>query len=330
MSLKEAVAFLQAREKFCFVCHVSPDGDSLGSALALRLGLLQFKKQVRIVCDASAYPHKYTFLTGSDTVEVGEEHPVEKDWAVVYVDCAALDRAGLYETLLKTRESLCIDHHVTNPGCFGKGYAQVNYVEDCAAAGELVYLLLRELGAEITPQIAACLYTSLSTDTGNFAYEAVSPRTFSIMSGLMEAGLDLPTCNQLLFRRERMAKVKLTARVVEHMELHKENRLAMGSLTLREIQEAEGISADCDGIIDTLRDMETVEVACFLRESLQGIKVSFRSKGLLDVAALAQRFGGGGHVLAAGCTLYMSMEEAREEMRKVLTAAMEEKEKKEA
>lgn len=326
MSLQEAAAFLREQEKICFICHVSPDGDSLGSALALRLGLLQFKKQVRIVCDASVFPHKYTFLSGSDTVEVGEKREVPEDWAVGYIDCAALDRAGFYEPLVETHRSLCIDHHVTNPGCFGRGYAEVNFVEDCAAAGELVYLVLRELGVDITPDMAACLYTALSTDTGNFAYEAVRPRTFRIMSHLMEAGLHLPECNQLLFRRERMAKVKLNARVVEHMELYRENRLAMGSLILREIEAAEGVSADCDGIIDTLRDMETVEVACFLRESKQGIKVSFRSKGLLDVAAIAQSFGGGGHMLAAGCTVYASMEEAKAKMRETLIAAMEEKE----
>lgn len=326
MSLLEAGAFLRAQDKICFVCHVSPDGDSLGSALALRLGLLQFKKQVRIVCDASAYPHKYTFLPGSETVEVGEKKTLPGDWAVAYVDCAALDRAGCYASLLEEgRKSLCVDHHVTNPGCYGQGYAQVNYVEDCAAAGELVYLLLKELKADITADIAACLYTSLSTDTGNFAYEAVSSRTFAIMGELLNCGLDLPKYNRLLFRRERVAKVRLTARVVEHMELYKENRLAMGSLTLKEIEDMEGISADCDGIIDTLRDMETVEVACFLRESRQGIKISFRSKGLLDVAAIAQSLGGGGHVLAAGCTLYASMEEARARMKEILIAAMEEK-----
>ncbi len=326
MSLQDAAAFLNAHTAFCIFCHVSPDGDALGSALALRLGLLQKGKAVRILCDASVFPHKYAFLQGSDTVEVGEKREVPQGWALVYMDCAALDRAGFYAPVLEEgHESLCIDHHVTNPGWGGKGYADVNYVEDCAAAGELVYLLLGKLGADITPDIAACLYTALATDTGNFAYEAVSPRTFAIMSRLMEAGLNLPLCNQLLFRRERLAKVKLTARVVDTMRLHRQGRLAVGSLTLEEIEEAEGISADCDGIIDTLRDMETVEAACFLRESRQGIKLSFRSKGLLNVAAIAQSFGGGGHVLAAGCTMHTSMEEAERRSTEALCRALEEK-----
>lgn len=326
MSAGEAAAFIRQHRRFLLLCHVSPDGDALGSSLALGLALEAAGREWTAACDTVCYPHKYAFLPGADRVHVGTPVTPEPDTALIFVDCASADRAGLYASLLEEeRPTLCIDHHITNPGCKGQGYAGVNYVEDCAAAGELVYLLIRELGVPLTADMAACLYTALSTDTGNFAYDSVTKRTFCIMGALLEAGLDLPQYNQLLFRQERLAKTRLRARAVEHMTLYEENTVAVASLTLGEIEAAGGVSADCDGIIDTLRDIETVEAACFIRESTQGLKVSLRSKGHLNVAELAGRFGGGGHVLAAGCTLlHMTMEEACSRMSAVLCEAWRE------
>ena len=237
MSAGEAAAFIRQHRRFLLLCHVSPDGDALGSSLALGLALEAAGREWTAACDTVCYPHKYAFLPGADRVHVGTPVTPEPDTALIFVDCASADRAGLYASLLEgERPTLCIDHHITNPGCKGQGYAGVNYVEDCAAAGELVYLLIRELGVPLTADMAACLYTALSTDTGNFAYDSVTKRTFCIMGALLEAGLDLPKYNQLLFRQERLAKTRLRARAVEHMTLYEENTVAVASLTLGEIE----------------------------------------------------------------------------------------------
>ena len=136
MSAGEAAAFIRQHRRFLLLCHVSPDGDALGSSLALGLALEAAGREWTAACDTVCYPHKYAFLPGADRVHVGTPVTPEPDTALIFVDCASADRAGLYASLLEEeRPTLCIDHHITNPGCKGQGYAGVNYVEDCAAAG---------------------------------------------------------------------------------------------------------------------------------------------------------------------------------------------------
>ena len=323
MSLKEAAAFLQEHNDFLLVAHVSPDGDTLGSCFALRQALLAMGKKSLVACQ-EPLPHRYAFLPGAEELLSAEE-PVSPK-AVVYVDCAERTRAGtLNRYLLEALPTLCIDHHVTNPALRGEGYCDVNYVEDCAAAGELMCLLIEELRLPITKEIGVCLYTAIATDTGNFAYDSVTPRTFSLMGKIMESGFSLAEANRLLYRNERLPKVLLTSKAVTHLKLYCEGRAAVFTLTWEEITGAGGTGADCDGIIDTVRDIETVEAVCFIRESKSGeIKVSFRSKFSLDVAALSGAFGGGGHVHAAGCTLEGSLCEAEKRMTTALLQAFKE------
>lgn len=319
MSLQQAVGFLSEHQRFFILAHISPDGDCLGSALALQRGLIALGKEARCAVDASVFPQRYEMLPGAERFLYGSTpHPLQTGEVLVAVDCASLDRTGCYQGCFEGRESLCIDHHITNPA-----YGQANYIEDCAATGELIYLVLKALSVPIDKETAACLYTAIATDTGNFAYEAVTKRSFCIMGELREMGLELAKYNQLLFRRSRLAKTLLTAQTVSNMELLCHKRLAIGSLTMAQIHKAGGDGSDCDGIIDVMRDIDSVEVACFLRESSRGVKASLRSKGKVDVAKIAKSFGGGGHVLAAGCGLFGSLQEATEQIRSCLLQAME-------
>ncbi|MDO4565397.1 MAG: bifunctional oligoribonuclease/PAP phosphatase NrnA [Clostridia bacterium] len=304
MGLKEARAFIERNDNFLIISHVSPDGDTLGSGLALYSALRYLKKNAQIACEQPV-PPLYAFLRDSDKVlGYDEVKPFE---SIIYVDCADLSRAGkLAGFALRAKNSLCIDHHETNPL-----YADVNWIEDCAATGEMMYLLIRELKAPLDCGIAEQLFCALATDTGNFAYSNTTAQTFEIAGKLLESGIDLPELNRKLFRTMRLQKAKLIGLTLNRIELYLNGTFGISYIYKDEMLKLNATDADCEGLIDYVRDIDSVELACTLRESLSGrIRVSFRSKHDIDVTELAAQFGGGGHARAAGCTLDCSMDEA--------------------
>ena len=314
--LSDAVAFLTKYDSFLLMAHVAPDGDTLGSCLALQKLLQQLGKQAWVVCD-DPLPHLYAFLPGADGL-LAPDAAVDAQ-AFVAVDCADVGRTGSQWDRVGTKPSLCIDHHITNPG-----FADVNYIEDCAATGELITLLYDAFGQPINPEVGACLYTAIATDTGNFAYSSVTPRTFALMGKVMESGFDLPECNRLIYRNQRLQKLRMTARTVENAKLYRDGQVIVATLSKAETEAVDGLKADAEGIIDSLRDVETVIVACFLREEGENeVKLSLRAKDRVDCAALARAYGGGGHLRAAGATLHMSLAEAEAEVTKALLTAFD-------
>ena len=314
--ISDAVAFLKEHTDFLLVAHVAPDGDTLGSCLALQRLLAQLGKRARVISD-DPVPHLYAFLPGADQV-MGPDAAVDAE-AYVAVDCADAGRAGMIWQRVGERPSLCIDHHVTNPA-----FAQANYIEDCAATGELVCLLYAAFDQPISLEAGVCLYTAIATDTGNFAYSSVTPRTFALMGKVMESGFDLPECNRLLYRNERLQKLRMTARTVENAKLYRDGQIIVATLSKAETEAVGGLKADADGIIDRLRDVETVVAACFLREEGENeVKLSLRSKAKVDCAALAKVYHGGGHVRAAGATLYTSLEAAEAMVTQALLSAFD-------
>ena len=314
--LSDAVAFLTKYDSFLLMAHVAPDGDTLGSCLALQKLLQQLGKQAWVVCD-DPLPHLYAFLPGADGL-LAPDAAVDAQ-AFVAVDCADVGRTGSQWDRVGTKPSLCIDHHITNPG-----FADVNYIEDCAATGELITLLYDAFGQPINPEVGACLYTAIATDTGNFAYSSVTPRTFALMGKVMESGFDLPECNRLIYRNQRLQKLRMTARTVENAKLYRDGQVIVATLSKAETEAVGGLKADAEGIIDSLRDVETVVVACFLREEgASEVKLSLRAKDRVDCAALARAYGGGGHLRAAGATLHMSLAEAEAEVTKALLTAFD-------
>ena len=314
--LSDAVAFLTKYDSFLLMAHVAPDGDTLGSCLALQKLLQQLGKQAWVVCD-DPLPHLYAFLPGADGL-LAPDAAVDAQ-AFVAVDCADVGRTGSQWDRVGTKPSLCIDHHITNPA-----FATVNHIEDCAATGELITLLYDAFGQPINPEVGACLYTAIATDTGNFAYSSVTPRTFALMGKVMESGFDLPECNRLIYRNQRLQKLRMTARTVENAKLYRDGQVIVATLSKAETEAVDGLKADAEGIIDSLRDVETVVVACFLREEgASEVKLSLRAKDRVDCAALASAYGGGGHLRAAGATLHMSLAEAEAEVTKALLAAFD-------
>jgi len=306
--MREAVAFLKAHDDLLLIAHISPDGDTLGSSLALYCGLKRLGKTVRVVCE-NPVPASYRFCPYADRVLLPEQAEPAK--TVVAVDCADLLRTGACARFFETAEaSLCIDHHETN-----RGFADVNWVSCVAATGELIYQLLVELEVPIDVEIATLLYTALAADTGNFAYSNTTADTFRIAAELRETGFDLPEINRLLFRTFPFAKLKLRARCIENCTLYADGRIAAAHITQADLADCSAAAADAEGLIDDLRDIETVEIAAVLREGIDGaIRVSLRGKRIADVSSIAVFFGGGGHRLAAGCTMYEDIHSAQQKI----------------
>lgn len=317
MNLEQATAFIQSHQSFYLAAHRSPDGDTLGSCLALRAALCAVGKDVTVVCP-DPVPDYLSFLEGADTVRSDETLPVPPE-AVIYVDCADHARTGWLQPILEQAPyQFCIDHHMTNPRRSKDG----DWVENVGATGELIYVLLDVLGIRMTHGIAEALYTAIITDTGNFAYSNTTKDSLETAAKLLPYGIDVPELNRILFREMRIAKAKMIAYVLTNAQITPEG-LGIVAIPKAVLVGCGATKYDCEGLIDHLRDIDVVEAACVLRESSDGtIRVSMRSKRYCDVAAIAQRFGGGGHQRAAGCTVELPLDAAFATLKDALTDAL--------
>lgn len=296
--------------------HISADGDTLGSALALKLRLERMGKQARLFLDGDV-PANLAFLTEYGKVEKPCDG-VKADCAIA-VDVSCRERLGACAALFEACPvRLLIDHHGTN-----EGFAQVNLIDGEAPATALVlYRLFEQMDMPLTREEAVCLYTALSTDTGNFVYESTNPESFRMMGALMEAGLPLAEYSRRLFRRKELPFVKLLGLVLPGLRLSCGGKVAGLSLTLAQQAAAGAENGHTDGIVDYAIDLVDVQMAYFAREIEDGkVKVSLRSLEPYHVDTVAARFGGGGHKLASGLTLAMPLEDAIAQVEQALAQA---------
>lgn len=299
-ALDEAIYALRRASSVAVACHIGPDGDALGSILALALALS--RRGVRVVAGWGSehveVVNPYTFLPGVELVS-----PPEKfDGVDVFlaVDCASADRLGLLRDTFDAAVSrLNIDHHVSNT-MFGS----VNVVDPAApSSSELVLWLLERMGVEIDVDIATNLYTGLITDTGRFGYASATPRAHAAASKLIECGVDVAEINQAVFESLPYGYLKTLGFVLERCELSNEPPLVVTWMTQADLA-AGGVSMDeTDGFIDVVRTTRETDVTAIIKELDSGEwKVSLRSKGATDVGSIATKLGGGGHTLASGYT----------------------------
>ena len=316
--LKELAEYFQHNDGFAVVAHTSPDRDTLGSSLALFHSLRLMGKQAAVIC-SDPVPKVYHFLAGAGEIFTPEQAPHFSN--IVAVDCADRKRMGRAMCLLdKAGYSINIDHHLTNDS-----YADKNLVDATAAAtGEIMFRLLSLLEPGINQQIAACLYTAIITDTGNFSYSNTTENTFRTAAELLRCGVDVAQINTRVFRTVSYVKTKLMGLAIERMELLCGGRLGLCGLSNQQMQKLGATGEDTEGIIDVIRDVETVELAVLIRETEDGLcRVSLRSKSSCDVSVLAAGFGGGGHEQAAGMSIPGGLEQAREKVLQRAVALLE-------
>lgn len=278
--------------------HVHPDGDCIGSCLGLYHYLSEVYPQLELTLCLEEPPEKFAYLTGFAQIQSVFLQDVSFDLCIC-LDCSNTERLGEGEAAFRlAKDSLCIDHHVTNDG-----YAKTNVIEpDASSTCEVLYGLLEE--SRVTRETAECLYTGIIHDTGVFKYSCTSPKTMAVAGKLMETGIDFGRIIDESFYRKTYVQNQILGRALLESITFLEGACIFSVVRLKDMKFYGVTSKDLDGIVEQLRLTDGVECAIFLYEiETQCYKVSLRSKNKLDVAQIAAYFGGGGHVRAAGCTM---------------------------
>ena len=283
------------------ISHVRPDGDTLGSALALFHALNNLGIKAKVFCDDTV-PSRFFFLKSAELVEkvISGEFS-----AMLAIDCADITRLGnLAEQFLKHKNTYTLDHHISNTR-----YAKENLVIDNASNCENVLALIESLGADITTEMANLLAMGMMTDTGNFRHKNVTSNTMHSVAKLIDKGADLNTINYNMFSKQSKNRAKLFGLTMSKIRYFLDNRFAVASVLEKDITLSGAKKDETEGFIDFVMGIEGVEVgACILEMDKNKYKISFRSKGT-DVNEVAGTFGGGGHVLASGCQIQGEYEE---------------------
>ena len=288
---------LRENERFAVLSHIRPDGDALGSQLALALSLQQLGKKVR-VWNEDGMLEKYSFLPRADLL-TKPPHAAEDVDVAIALDTAIQNRLGTAFTAVRSAKIwINIDHHLSNPG-----YGDLVHVDPTApATGQIIFDLIKSQGFPFDREIAENLYAAISTDTGSFQYPKTSARTFEVAAELVCTGIDVGQLSQQLYENYPRRRVELLRELLRTMRFERDGRVASFSLSLQTAAELQVLPEDNEGLIDHLRAIRGVIVAVFFEELADGkVRVSMRSKSdAVDVCAICQKFGGGGHTLAAG------------------------------
>lgn len=306
--LEEAAAVIDASDSIALGCHIGPDGDALGSMLALAIAARSAGKEVT-ASFGSPYllPPSLTFLP-HDLLVHPDEFPAEPSLMVV-LDVGSTDRLGeLGSSATRAGKVVVIDHHVTNDG-----FGDIAVVDPTSAAtGELVYDILQILGWEITEDVALCLHTALVTDTGRFQYSNTTPRTLSIAAELVAAGADPSLIGRHVYEEAPFGYLKAAAVAMDRAELDEDLGVVSTTISEADLDEIGIDWGDTENLIDLLRLAVEADTAVLVKAHNDGgVKVSLRSRGDTDVGGLAASMGGGGHRLAAGFSLDGDPEEIR-------------------
>ena len=288
------------------VCHISPDGDTIGSALALRLGLMELGKEVTLYCQ-DKIPEVLCFLPGAEEFRQPEEAEEEVD-LLLCVDVSDEKRMGRCKALKRmARHTALIDHHPTNTR-----FCEVCMVDGTAPANCLIINeLLWRMDCTMTVDVALCLAVGLSTDTGNLTYKSTTPEAYRVMGDLLETGAPIAEAYRHIYRSRPPRQVALLAKALESLTFHHDGRITSMRLSQKDFEECGALPEDTDIIVNYGLDVKGVRLCVFAREQADGsTKLSMRSVEPLDITDVAQEFGGGGHAQAAGATVYLPLDEA--------------------
>jgi bifunctional oligoribonuclease and PAP phosphatase NrnA len=316
----EAVRVLHGAEEVTLVCHVNPDPDAMGSMLGLAAFLAHRGARVAAASPTppSDLPRWVEALPGGEHLVAPGDVP-KQPAVLVTLDAADVDRLdGLSHLVKRAGAVICIDHHRTNPG-----FGTVNLIDPHASAtAELVFRLIERMGGGLTPEVAACLYAGMVTDTGRFQFENASPDVLRIAARLREEAFDHARLAQALYADGSVPYLHLLGRLLDRVKLVREAGLVWTHLLRADLETGGVPIQETDDLIDLVRTAREADVAAVFKEQVAGgFKVSLRSRGDTDVSAVAERFGGGGHRLAAGYTSGATLQESVGQLVEALAAA---------
>jgi phosphoesterase RecJ-like protein len=315
--LGNILEIIKGAKRILISSHENPDGDAIGSMLGLGLGLEQQGKDV-VYYNKDGVPEMLAFLPGSGSIGKSLQD-IEGNFDIAFaLDCTGTNRAGEeFETFLKSgrsRHVVIVDHHQTN-----NSSADFHLLDPSSSStGMIIYSLLKSLSVEIDNSIAENIYTTIVGDTGSFRYSNTNPDTFRVAAELVEHGADPAEVSEALFESEPLRKLRLIGLVLNTLEVTDNKTIASVYIDKSMFAESGACREDTEGLVNIPRSLKGVEVALLLREEgdKEGSfwKVSLRSKGDVDVAEIAEAFGGGGHKRAAGCSVTGSLNEVKEKI----------------
>ncbi len=307
--IDEILEKIKQANKVLLITHVNPDGDTLGSAAAMKLFigdkadiLVQVKKEVQV-------PEMYKFLPALDDVKYLDTVKDEYD-LLIALDVASIDRIVEFprEIFNKCANTINIDHHKTN-----KGYAKINLIKGgYSSTGEVLYDFFNDAKIEITKEMAECLYVAILTDTGCFKYETVTKDTFLAASNLMQKGIDTSLIAKKCYDNKPKSMITFQAEIITNAKFVFNDKVAYAIITPSDMKKYNVKNEHTEGIAETLRSIKSVDISILLKENEEKItKVSLRSK-TIDLTPVVEKFNGGGHKMAAGCTIRKPAKEAIE------------------
>ncbi|CAM3893305.1 bifunctional oligoribonuclease/PAP phosphatase NrnA [Cohnella lubricantis] len=318
--LEEAANFIRGRDEFLIVSHVQPDGDAISSTAAVGWLLGKLGKQYAMYNDGPV-PSRLSYLWNSEEIATAARPPQKKYRNIILVDCADFARSGAAKELFADEaELLNIDHHPTNDA-----FGLVNLLQfDAAATAEILFDLIQAFNLPLDADVATALYTGLMTDTGGFRYANTSSHVMNIASRLLDAGADGPALAEKLLERMTMGQMRMIQRALARLSFSEDGRIGWLWVSKDDLSETGASNEDLEGLVNYPRNVEGVEVGLLFKQTEpSSVKISLRSAGLVNVAAVAQQFGGGGHVRAAGCRVAVPLDEAVEQVVGAIRTALE-------
>ncbi len=308
MTLDNILEEIKKAKSIVILTHENPDGDAVGSSLAMYGALQQLgKENVDVVIPE--YPRTYRFLPNVD--KVLKEGTMQNYDLAIAVDSATIKMLNGWANYFENAKvKISIDHHSTNTM-----YGDINFVNpDSPACTQILLTIFEYFGIEITENIGKCILTGIITDTGGFQYQSTRPETFEFAARLLKSGINVSEIYKKAMNTKTRANFELRKRAIDRMEFLEDGKISFTYINLKDIEEVHATSDDHEGIVDEGRCIEGVEVSIFLRETEKGYKVSLRSNEYVNVSDICLIFGGGGHVHAAGCNVNMTVEQAKEKL----------------
>lgn len=307
---------LQAQSVLLFP-HIQMDGDALGSSAALCRALRCAGKEAAILIEDTV-PEYISFLDrGYCTTD---SHVIPEPDVCICVDCGETSRfPKRKDAFFRGKTTICVDHHTTSAP-----FADYNFIDgSIAATAEIIYQLLVSMKLPIDKEIGEAIFTGISTDTGNFQYSNATKDSHLITAALYDVGIDHSGIAVQLYQNTRLEKIRITSRILDRLQIFAEGKAAMSCVSQEMLKEIGASMEETEGVVESLRNIKGVEIAAFVKEREPGlIKVSMRAKTTGNVAEIAAKFGGGGHIKAAGCTLHGDLETACADLKKAIEESL--------
>lgn len=307
MTVDNMLEEIQKAKTIVILTHENPDGDAIGSSLAMYMALQKMGKETDLIIPE--LPKAYRFLPKVD--EIKTEGNTEAYDLAIALDAATIKMLNGWSNYFETAKAkIVIDHHGTNTM-----YGDCNYVNPAApACAQILITILDYFGVEIDKEIGTAILTGIITDTGGFQYQSTTPETFEFASELLKKGVNVSSIYKKVMNTKTRANFELRKRAIERMEFAEDGKISITYITMQDQEEVNAESGDHEGIVEEGRAIEGVEVSIFLRETEKGYRASLRSNEYVNVSDVCLMFGGGGHMHAAGCTIAQPLEQAKEKL----------------